>query len=84
MAAAFAAETGTSVDRLFDVEGRQVMIEVLERRSPSPEELEPLIEETRRQLAEERRAQIQEAWVAARTEALSASGDLRLDLSRMQ
>ncbi len=84
MAAAFAAEEGTSLGRLFEVEGKQVMIEILARHSPTPEELEPLVEETRKQLAEERRAQVSEAWVAARTEALSASGDLRLDLTRMQ
>jgi len=84
MAAAFATEEGARLDRVFDVDGKRVMIEVLARHAPTPEELEPLVEATRQQLAEERRAQIEEAWVAARTEALSASGDLRLDLTRMQ
>jgi peptidyl-prolyl cis-trans isomerase D len=84
MDAAFAAEEGARLDRVFDVSGKRVMIEVLARHTPTAEELGPLVEETRRELTEERRAQIQEAWVAARTEALSASGDLRLDLTRLQ
>jgi len=84
MAAIFATEEGSRVDRVFDVDGKRVMVEVLARHSPTPEELEPLVEATRKQLAEERRSQIEAAWVAARTEALSASGKLRLDLTRMQ
>lgn len=84
MAAAFALEAGRSLDRIFDVGGKRVMIEVLARREPTPEEIDAHVEDTRRRLAEERRNRIQQAWIAARSEALAASGDLSLDLEKLR
>ena len=84
-AAVFAAsaEAGESLDRVFPVDGRSVLVQVLARRTPSEEDLAGEVEARRQQLLDERRSQVQQHWVDARSKQLSEDGQLLLDLTRL-
>ncbi len=85
LAAAFAiSPERASLDRIFPVNGKSVMVQLLERRTPSAEEIEPQVEERRQSLTEERRNQVQQAWIDQRTAALSAAGELHLNLNALR
>ena len=70
--------------RVFRVGDRRVLIQLLERTAPSPEEIAAEVEEKREAMREAKRQQIQSAWLAARQAELQREGELLVDLSRFR
>ncbi len=68
-------ETGT-IEEVFDVGAQKVLVEVLERRLPSDEELEGELIATASRLRNERSLSLEANWVAARRELLEEQGRL--------
>jgi peptidyl-prolyl cis-trans isomerase D len=84
--AAFAlTEEHPSSPEVFEVQGDKfVLIQLLERTEPLAEEIDPLVEEARERLLFERRAQLQQAWITARQDALSKRGKLFYSLKALE
>lgn len=83
--AAFAltAEAPTA-PRVFEVGGKKVMVELLERRGPTAEELAAELPAERGRLRDALRAQARNAWLEAARKRLQEEGRLRVDLSPIQ
>jgi len=83
LATVFALEEGESSPRVFEVGPRKVLVQVLERQEPAPEELAEAAEERREQLeSRERNALVQE-WVDDRRDALVEQGRLQIYADRV-
>jgi peptidyl-prolyl cis-trans isomerase D len=83
--AAFAASPDKpSLDRVFDVGTKLVMVEVLERRGPSGEDLAKEAPAERTKLIEARRNELRGAWMKEARARLTRDGDLTVDLSSLQ
>jgi peptidyl-prolyl cis-trans isomerase D len=70
--------------RVFDVGGKKVMIELLERRSPSAEELAAELPAERDRLRDALRSEARNAWLEAARKRLQGEGRLRVDLTPLQ
>jgi parvulin-like peptidyl-prolyl isomerase len=80
LAVAFTLEPGQSSDRIFEVGEKLALVQVLERREPGPEEVEPAVEAERRSL-EQRKLDAQlESWLGERRTELLASQELYVNL----
>jgi len=80
LAVAFALEPGQSSDRIFEVGEKLALVQVLERREPGPEEVDPAVEAERRSL-EQRKLDAQlESWLGARRAQMLDSKALFVDL----
>jgi peptidyl-prolyl cis-trans isomerase D len=83
--AAFAlTQEKPSTDRIFEIEDKRVLIELLERRGPTPEDLAAELASERERLLEARRGQARQAWLEQARERLVAAGELRIDLTPLQ
>jgi peptidyl-prolyl cis-trans isomerase D len=84
LATAFAltAEQPTS-PRVFEVADKRVMIELLERRGATADELAEQLASEREQLRERLRSEARNAWLAAARERFQGEGRLRVDLSTL-
>ena len=85
LAAAFAlpAERPSS-ERIFEVRDRLVLIQLVERKSPKPEELDAEIPQERERLRQARIAQSAQLWVELRRTELEESGKLVYDLGQLR
>ena len=83
MRAVFAlTEEGASDPTVYEVGDRKfVLVQLLERRAPSDEELAEQVEEERSRLRESRRSSSEQAWLDARRSELDDAGELVYDLS---
>lgn len=80
--AAFAASMEKpSLDRVFDVGQKLVMVQLLERRGPSGEDLAKQVGEERKKLLETRKDQLRGEWVRQARTRLAKEGRLMVDLS---
>ena len=86
MTAAFAlTEEEPSSAEIFTVQDDEfVLIQLLERTEPAAEELEALVDGERERLAIERRAQLEQAWIAASRDSLAERGKLFYSLKPME
>jgi hypothetical protein len=86
MTAAFALrEQAPSCPEVFTTQGDQlVLIQLMERSEPTPEELEAQLNEERERLVTERRNQIEQVWIADRRDSLAAQGRLLYDLKALE
>jgi parvulin-like peptidyl-prolyl isomerase len=85
LAAAFAlTPEAPSTPRVFEVGDKRVLVELLERRGPTPDELAAELPAERERLLAQRRGQAQQAWLEAARERLAAEGRLRIDLTPLQ
>jgi peptidyl-prolyl cis-trans isomerase D len=86
LTAAFAlTEERPSSPQIFPLRNDQfVLIQLLERREPSAEELDPLVEEERKRLVTEERTQLEQVWIADRRDALADRGRLFYSLKAMR
>ena len=84
--AAFAlTEEHPSSSEIFEVQGDKfVLIQLLERTEPLAEEIEPLVDEERERLLGERRAQLEQAWLTERRDALTERGKLSYSLKALK
>ena len=82
LTAAFAASPDKqSLDRVFDVGTNLVMVQVLERRGPSDEDIARELPAERTKLLTARRNQLRSEWLGEARTRLARQGDLVVDLS---
>jgi peptidyl-prolyl cis-trans isomerase D len=67
--------------RVFEIGGKKAMVELLERRGPTAEELAAELPAERERLVDARRAEARNAWLDAARKRLQAEGRLRIDLT---
>ena len=79
-AVAFTLEPGQSSDRIFEVDERLALVQLLEHRDPDPEEIEKQVEEELKQLSSKKMNRLIEVWVGKRREQLADSGELIVNL----
>lgn len=85
LATAFAATPErASPARVFEVGGKKVMVELLERRGPDAEELAAALPEERERLRNAVRVQSRNTWLEAARKRLVEEGRLRVDLTPIQ
>jgi len=73
-----------SSDRVFEVGPKRVLIELLERRGPTPEEMTKELVPAREELLEARRSEARTHWLQAARDRLVAEGRLAIDLAPLQ
>jgi peptidyl-prolyl cis-trans isomerase D len=73
-----------SSDRIFEVGPKRVLIELLERRGPTPDEMAKDLGPERDRLLEARRSDARMRWLQAARERLVAEGRLAVDLAPLQ
>lgn len=83
LAVAFSAEVGRSVPRVFEVGDRIALLQVLERKPASPEQVESRLAARRDQLLAEKRDARTSAWLDRRREELIESGALQVALESL-
>jgi peptidyl-prolyl cis-trans isomerase D len=82
--AAFAAPADEkSLPRVFELGNRLVLVEILERKEPSEEEVSKAIPDEIQQLTQEKRQRLQAAWIDARRKTLLKEGELKIDLAAL-
>ncbi len=85
MTAAFTlSPESASLDRVFEVGDKLVLVQLLERTVPSNEDLEPEVTARRQEMLLERRNQLESSWVEARRVGLSEDGKLVYNLSALR
>lgn len=85
LATAFALpDERPSSARIFELEGRLVLVQRLERREPAAEAFAEEIAVERDRLLERRRGSARDEWLRVGRERLAAEGDLHVDLSAFQ
>lgn len=70
--------------RVFEAGGKKAMVELLERRNPTPEELAAELPAERARLRDALRAQARNAWLESARKRLQEEGRLRIDLAPLQ
>lgn len=76
LATAFAMESGASSPRIFEVNDKRVLVQVLEHEQPEAAEIDARIDETRERLQDAKRDAMTEAWLGVKREELLAAGAL--------
>ncbi len=79
-AVAFTLEPGQSSDRIFEVDERLALVQLLERQDPDPEEIEKEVEEELEQLSTNKMNRLIEVWIGKRRKQLADSGELIVNL----
>lgn len=76
LATAFALEAGESIPEIFELPGRRVLIQVLERVDPSPETIDSERDGRRQRALAEKQNRILQTWIDDYRSQLEASGRL--------
>ena len=79
MLAAFSTEPGTSRPEVYDVAGRYVLIQVLERSEPDAETLAEARESRREQALIQKQNEVIDQWLGDYRKQLESSGRLRIN-----
>jgi len=82
LAVAFALEPGASSDRVFEVDEKLALVQVLDRREPAPDEIEPAVEAERRTLEQKKLDAQLDAWIGARRSELLDAGEIAIHLDQ--
>lgn len=83
LAVAFTLEPGNSSDRVFEVDDRLALIQVLDRRLPTAEQIEPEVEAQRQLLQQQKRNALVNTWIGQRRASLIDDGELALNLDSL-
>jgi peptidyl-prolyl cis-trans isomerase D len=81
MAAAFNTEPGQSSDRVFEVDGSLVLIQVMEHFPPDEDAVEAAIDQERTQLASQKQQAYLSTWINQARAKLTEDGDLIVNLA---
>jgi peptidyl-prolyl cis-trans isomerase D len=85
LATAFAlTKEQPSSDRIFEVGDRLVLVQLLDRREPSADELAKEVDAVRKRLLEEERGLLQSSWIEAQRKDLESQGRVRVDLGALR
>ncbi len=83
-AAAFALRPEhPSSDRIFEVGDKLVMVQLLSRKEPNDEDVAKEVPAMRERMLEDERQRIEATWLDARRNEMLASGEIRMDLSKL-
>jgi peptidyl-prolyl cis-trans isomerase D len=83
-AAVFAAPAAEkSLPEVFELGNRLVLVEILERKTPSEDEVTKAIPGEIEQLSREKRERLQAAWIENRRKTLAEEGQLQIDLAAL-
>jgi len=83
-AAVFAAPAGTkSLPRAFELGNRLVLVEILERKEPTEEEVTKALPGEIEKLTQEKRQRLQTAWIDAMRKTLTDEGEFQIDLAAL-
>jgi len=83
-AAVFAAPPDEkSLPRVFELGNRLVLVEILERKEPSEEEISKELPGEIEQLTQDKRQRLQSAWIEARRKMLRDEGQFQIDLAAL-
>jgi peptidyl-prolyl cis-trans isomerase D len=81
LAAVFALTDDKPVlDRVFQIDGKRVLFERLGGNRPSDADLAPQVQQARAEMLQQRRAQLEAAWIDARRDEFEKSGELVFNL----
>jgi peptidyl-prolyl cis-trans isomerase D len=83
LAAAFMVEPGHSLPRVFEVGDRIALLQVLERKPASPDQIEAQLDARQQQLLDEKRDTRTSAWIDRRRSELIESGELHVALENL-
>ena len=81
MTTAFAMNPGESSNRVFEVDGKLAMVQLLERQLPDAADIEQGIEAERQQLRSQKQTVLAQSWLNERRSELIEAGELAVDLS---
>jgi peptidyl-prolyl cis-trans isomerase D len=84
MAAAFNMEPGQSSDRVFEVDGSMVLIQVMERFPPDEDAVEAAVEQERSIIASQKQQAYLSTWINQARAKLVEDGDLIVDLAALR
>ncbi len=84
MAAAFNMEPGQSSDRVFEVYGSMVLIQVMERFPPNEDTVEAAIDQERILLASQKQQAYLSTWINQTRAKLVQEGDLTINLAALR
>jgi peptidyl-prolyl cis-trans isomerase D len=73
-----------SPDRIFEVQGKLALIQLLERRAPEGEKLAEATLVAQARLQEAAQGELLEAWIEKRRQQLAADGELMVNLSALE
>ncbi len=79
LTAAFSLDAGESSPEIYDVAGRQILIQVLERTALDDEALDAIREERRPQVLDQKQNQIIDRWLTDYRRQLEEAGRLRIN-----
>ena len=79
LTAAFSLDAGVSSPEIYDVAGRQILIQVLERTALDDEALDAIREERRPQVLDQKQNQIIDRWLTDYRRQLEEAGRLRIN-----
>ena len=79
--AAFALPAGASAPRVFEVEGKLVLVQSLERREPAAPALAEAARQDRERLLEEERGRVLEDWLDRERQRLEREGRIAVNLA---
>jgi peptidyl-prolyl cis-trans isomerase D len=80
LAVAFTLAPGQSSDRIFEVSDRFALVEILERKEPTPAELDPEVAAERKALRERKLEAQLTSWLAERRAELLDAGQIAVNL----
>ena len=80
MITAFALSPGQSSDRVYEVDSKLALVQLLERRMPEDVDIEQGIEKEREQLSEQKQNLMTQGWLTRRRKELTDAGKLAIDL----
>jgi peptidyl-prolyl cis-trans isomerase D len=81
---AFALAPGESSDRIFEVDDKLALLQVLEHQTPEEAKDQSAIEKEREQLRNQKLTVLAQSWINERRDALVKSGDLVVDLTQIR
>jgi len=84
MAAAFSMAPGQSSDRVFEVDGSMVLVQVLDRFEPDAAAVEAAVAQERSLLANQKQQAYISTWINQAREELAEDGDLVVDLASIR
>ena len=84
MITAFALAPGESSDRIFEVDDKLALLQVLEHQTPEEAKDQSAIEKEREQLRNQKLTVLAQSWINERRDALVKSGDLAVDLTQIR
>ncbi|MBW2288586.1 MAG: peptidylprolyl isomerase [Deltaproteobacteria bacterium] len=81
MITAFALSPGQSSDRVYEVDSKLALVQLLERQIPEDVNIEQGVEQEREQLSQQKRTLLTQGWLNERRKELADAGELVVDLS---